>query len=121
MANCAEKLHHKTERGARNHLRWSKHQPGGHGIRYLDVYFCPCGEGWCVGRAWRGRRERLAEAPKPVHPTKSLSPGQARRKAKREAEDAQRQAMFADWADTLRHVARMVDAEIRKMEQTRRL
>jgi hypothetical protein len=86
MANCAEKLHHKTEREALNHLAWARkqrHQEGSHGIKHLNVYECPCGRGWCVGRAWRGKRERLAAQPKPEPLPKPRTFGEIRRKLAR--------------------------------------
>jgi len=121
--NCADKRHHKTEREALNHLAWARkqrHQEGSHGLKHLNVYECPCGEGWCVGRAWRSKREAQAAQPK-AEPATVLTPGQQRRAAKKAAEKAARQTFYADWHDTLMHVARMVDAEIRRMERARGL
>src|SRR4051812_46388481 len=97
--NCAEKLHHKTEREALDHLAWARkqrHQEGSHGLKHLNVYECPCGEGWCVGRAWRSKREAEAAQPK-VAPEQKLSAGQQRRAAKKAAEKVERQAQFADY------------------------
>jgi hypothetical protein len=99
--NCADKRHHETEREALNHLAWAKKQPGSHGLKYLNVYECPCGQGWCVGRAYRSRRE--AQAMQPAAPKgKRQTPGQQRRAAKKAAEKAAKQALFADYQDTLR-------------------
>jgi hypothetical protein len=100
--NCAEKLHHKTERGALDHLARARQVGnGGHGIKHLNVYECPCGEGWCVGRAWRAKREAQVVQPK-AEPATGLSPGQQRRAAKKAAEKAAKQQMYADYTDTLR-------------------
>jgi hypothetical protein len=115
MAGCAGKRHHDTEREALDHLRWAKKQPGGKGLRDLCVYQCVCGN-WCVGRAWRGSKERYAAKPQPQPLPKPLTAGQLRRKADREAREADRQAKYADWHDTLQHVKRMVDKEIARLE-----
>jgi len=113
--NCAEKLHHKTEREALNHLAWAKKQPGGHGIRHLNAYECPCGNGWCVGRAWRSKRE--VEAAQPAVPTpKQPTAGQLRRAEKRAAEKAAKQQLYADYTETLHICRMMVDREIARME-----
>jgi hypothetical protein len=131
--NCADKLHHQTEREALNHLAWvrkQRHQEGSHGLKHLNVYKCPCGQGWCVGRAWRSMREQLAAQPKPAPGPKPPTTGQLRRKAKREAELAERCLRYrlrqvdalgslADMADSLAIALRMAAAEIRRMEQAR--
>jgi hypothetical protein len=115
--NCTDKLHHKTEREALNHLAWARkqrHQEGSHGLKYLNVYACPCGGGWCVGRAWRGKREAVAVQPK-VEPATGLTPGQQRRAAKKAAEKAARQALYQDYHDTLVFCQRLTDNEIARM------
>lgn len=130
IMNCAEKLHHATERKALNHLAWAKKQPGGHGIKHLGVYSCQCGNGWCVGRAWRSKREKLAAQPKPTLGPKPLTAGQLRRKAKRDAVHAERCLHYrlrqvdalgslADMADSLAIALRMAASEIARMEQAR--
>jgi hypothetical protein len=132
--NCTDKLHHKTEREALNHLAWARkqrHQEGSHGLKHLNVYECPCGEGWCVGRAWRSKRE--AEAAQPAAPApKQPTAGQLRRKAKREAVQAEKSLRYrlrqvdalgslADMADSIAIALRMAAAEIARMEQARGL
>jgi hypothetical protein len=132
IMDCAEKLHHKTEREALNHLRWAKKQPGGHGIKHLGVYSCPCGHGWCVGRAWRSKREKLAAQPKLAPEPKPLTAGQLRRKAKREAVHAERCLHYrlrqvdalgslADLADSFGIALRMAAAEIALKEKQARI
>jgi hypothetical protein len=113
--NCTDKLHHKTEREALNHLAWARkqrHQEGSQGLKHLNVYQCPCGEGWCVGRAWRGKREAQAAQPKA---TTGLTPGELRRAAKRAAERAEHQKLYQDYHDTLVHCQRLTDHEIARM------
>jgi hypothetical protein len=133
--NCTDKLHHKTEREALNHLAWARkqrHQEGSHGLKHLNVYECTCGEGWCVGRAWRSKREALAVQPKPTPETKPLTAGQLRRRAKREAVHAERCLHYrlrqvdalgslADMADSLAIALRMAASEIARMERARGL
>lgn len=109
--NCTDKLHHKTEREARNHLAWARKQPGGHGIKHLNVYECPCGTGWCVGRAWRSKRETEAAQPKSA-PGPKLTAGQQRRAAKKAEAKAAKQQMFADYTDTLRICKILADRQI---------
>jgi hypothetical protein len=112
--NCTDKLHHKTEREALNHLAWARkqrHQEGSHGLKHLNVYKCPCGEGWCVGRAWRSAREAQAVQPK-AEPATGLTPGQQRRAAKKAEEKAQRQAQFGDYHQTLQFCKMLVDREL---------
>ena len=77
MKSCnRDKLHHKTERAALNHLAWARKQQRGKGLRDLNVYQCSCG-GWCVGRALGGKKERQAmeerqEQMRPKQPTPGL-------------------------------------------------
>src|SRR5580658_5357999 len=104
MMNCTDKRHHETEREALNHLAWARrqrHQEGSHGLKHLNVYQCLCGGGWCVGRAWRGKREAQAAQPKVEPSLKPPTPGQQRRAAKKAAEKADRQALYQDYHDTL--------------------
>jgi hypothetical protein len=116
--NCTDKLHHKTEREALNHLAWARkqrHQQGSHGLKHLNVYQCPCGNGFCVGRAWRGKRE--SEAAQPAAPApKQPTAGQLRRAEKRAAEKAAKQQLYADYTETLHICRMMVDREIARME-----
>jgi len=115
--NCADKLHHKTERQALNHLAWARkqrHQEGSQGLKHLNAYQCPCGEGWCVGRKWRSKRETEAAQPKAA-PEPKLTAGQQRRSAKRAAEKAAKQAMFADYTDNLRICQILIDRELTRM------
>ena len=132
MTNCAEKLHHATKRGALDHLKWAKRQPGGHGIRYLDAYRCPCGGGWCVGRSWKTKRVMEAAQPKPEKTTAEKTPtaGEIRRKARREAVQAEKALRYrlrkvdalgslADMADSFAIALRMAAAEISRMEKIR--
>ena len=115
---CTDKLHHKTEREALNHLAWARrqrHQEGSQGLKHLNVYKCPCGEGWCVGRAWRGKREAQAVQPK-ASPGPKLTPGQQRRAAAKATEKAAKVAMYADYTDMLRICRIMTDREIARME-----
>jgi len=132
--NCTDKLHHKTEREALNHLAWARkqrHQEGSQGLKYLNVYKCPCGEGWSVGRAWRSKREAQASQPKPEI-QKTPTPGQIRRKAKREAVQAEKALRYrlrqvgalgslAEMADSFAIALRMAAAEIERMEKARAL
>lgn len=101
--NCADKLHHKTEREALNHLAWARkqrHQEGSTGLKHLNVYKCLCGEGWCVGRAWRGKREAQATQPAAKRP-KGPTPGQQRRAEKKAAAKAAKAKLYQDYHDTL--------------------
>lgn len=107
---------HLTERAALDALRWAKRQPGGKGLRWLNVFLCRVCGYWHVGRSQRTQRERLAAEPKPAPAPKPLTTGQLRRKAEREAERAAHDRLYADWQDTLMHVRRMVDAEIARLE-----
>ena len=115
--NCTEKLHHKTKREALDHLAWARkqrHQEGSHGLKHLNVYECPCGGGWCVGRAWRGKRE--AEAAQPEAPkVKELTPGQQRRAAKKAAEKAERQKFYQDYHDTLVFCQQLTDRRMAEL------
>ena len=115
MNCCTDKLHHKTEREALNHLAWARkqrHQEGSHGLKYLNVYACPCGEGWCVGRSWRGKRETQAAQPAaPKQPT----PGQLRRAEKRKAEKEAHQKLYQDHHDTLEICRQLTEREIARM------
>jgi hypothetical protein len=118
IMNCAEKLHHKTERLALDHLAWARkqrHQEGSHGLKHLNVYECPCKGGWCVGRAWRSKREAQAVQPK-AEPSTGLTSGQQRRAAKKAAEKADRQAQFADYHQTLQFCKMLVDRELARYE-----
>jgi len=82
MKLCKDKLHHKTEREALDHLAWARKRPQGKGLRDLNVYQCACG-GWCVGRAWRGKHERerqlWLERKTAESQPRSLTEGEARR------------------------------------------
>lgn len=112
--NCTDKLHHKTEREALNHLAWARrqrHQEGSQGLKHLNVYKCPCGEGWCVGRAWRGKREAQAAQPAAKKP-KGPTPGQLRRAERKAVEKAAKQAQFADYTDNLRIAKILIDREL---------
>jgi hypothetical protein len=82
MNVCKSKRHHATEREALSHLRWARKQPGGNGLRDLCVYHCACGD-WCVGRAWRGLKERLAAQPMAEPAPKPRTFGEIRRKLAR--------------------------------------
>jgi hypothetical protein len=126
MENCAEKLHHKTEREAMDHLAWARRTArrkglgGGQRLRSLNVYQCPCGGGWCVGRdgrdaaaARRQRDARLAIAPLPQT---TLTPGQQRRAEKRAAEKAEHDALYADYHQSLLICRMLTDREIARME-----
>lgn len=113
--NCADKRHHKTEREALDHLAGARKRNGGHGLKHLNVYECPCGEGWCVGRAWRSKRE--AETAQPAAPApKQPTAGQLRRAEKRAAEKAAKLQLYADYTETLHICRMMVDREIARME-----
>jgi hypothetical protein len=116
--HCTDKLHHKTQREALNHLAWAKKQPGGHGIKHLNAYECPCGGGWCVGRAWRSKRE--AEAAEPAAPAapapKQPTPGQQRRADKKAAEKLVRQEFFRDYHETLLFCRMLVERETARYE-----
>lgn len=71
---------HPTERAALNALRWARRQPGGKSLRTLNVFKCAVCPGWSVGRAWRGKQERLAAQPKPAPPqNKPRTLGEIRR------------------------------------------
>ena len=116
MQCSSGKKYHATERDALNDLAWMRKQPGGHGLKHLNVFQCKECEGFHVGRAWRGSREIRATLPKPEPTPKPLTEGQQRRKARIKAEFDARQAVYADWHDTLMHVRLMVDAEITRLE-----
>ncbi len=111
---CPDKIKHPTEDDARRELRKMKKQPNRkHGLRRLDVYLCAqCGY-WHLGHYAPRVKTKQAE---PKQPTLA----EQRRAAKRKAAEESRQRMFADWADTLRCVAGMVEAEIARMEAARR-
>ena len=113
--NCSAKLHHGTEREALNHLaRARQNGNGGHGIKYLNVYPCPCGQGWCVGRSYRSKREALAAqpaAPEPKQPTA----GQLRRAAKKAAEKQAKQQMYQDYHDTLVFCRQLTDQRMAEL------
>lgn len=113
--NCTDKLHHKNEREALDHLARARQiGNGGHGIKHLNVYECPCGQGWCVGRSYRSKREALAAqpaAPAPKQPTA----GQLRRAEKRAAEKAAKQQMYQDYHDTLVFCRQLTDARMAEL------
>lgn len=105
-----DKEQYRTEAEARRELRRMKKHPNrGQGLRRLAVYECPyCGY-WHLGHYAPHVKAS------PVEP-KQPTPGQQRRKAEREARKAERARIFEDWADTLRCVARMVEADIARLE-----
>lgn len=115
--NCTDKLHHQTEREALNHLAWARkqrHQEGSQGLKHLNVYKCPCGEGWCVGRAWRSKREAQARQPAAKKP-KGPTPGQLRRAERKAAEKAVKAKLYQDYHDTLVYCHRLTAKEIARM------
>lgn len=110
---CADKIQYSTQVEAERAVRKMKRQPiKGHGLRRLNAYQCPeCG--WYhVGR-YAPRMKPTTAEPKPA------TPRQQRRAAKQKAAEQARQRMFEDWRDTLRHVARMVDDELARMQAAR--
>lgn len=113
MKTCSTRhQYHATERSALNHLAWARMQPGGKGIKHLNVFSCQeCG-GWHVGRSRRGYRERLASMPKAELASKPLTPGQQRRAERKAAERAVHDKLFADYTDTLRICKILVDREL---------
>jgi hypothetical protein len=76
MATCPhpKKLHHKTQRQAFNQLREARshqnHSGGGRSLKALEVYYCPCGGGWCVGHS---QSRKTVLQPKPEIKQRSLS------------------------------------------------
>jgi hypothetical protein len=121
MTICVEKMHHQTEREAYDHLAWArktarKQIGGGKELRHLGIYRCSCGAGWCVGRSWKTRRAMEAAQPKPDKTTNRLSSGQQRRMEKHAAEKAARQAMYADYHQTLQFCKMLVDRELARYE-----
>jgi hypothetical protein len=81
----------------------------------LVVYHCRDCKQYHVGHL----RKMQPSPKKPKAEPKPPTPGEIRRSQRRAAESAERKAFFADWHDTLKHVARMVDAEIARMEKLR--
>jgi hypothetical protein len=77
MATCPhpKKLHHKTQRQAFNQLRDARshqnHPGGGRSLKALEVYYCPCGGGWCVGHS--KHRKTVIQESQPQTKQRSLS------------------------------------------------
>jgi|SRR5215469_15795599 len=83
---------------------------GGKSYKRLNAYKCQCCGLWHLGRA------NEVFAPPVKGPTAGELRRAEKRKAKRDAERAAHDALYADYTDTLRICRMLVDREISRME-----
>ncbi len=105
MKLCKDRLHHKTEREALDHLAWARKQPQGYATSTFASVQVAAGVWAAQGAGSASERQLWLERKTAGSQPRPLTEGEARRKAERERKEAERHAQraahFEDYAESI--------------------